>query len=83
MTTDVSELYINIAVDDSGPGLRSDDHKSDSRKPFGLGLGLTICREIAAQHGGELFSESSSMLGGARFTLRLRLRILNRTETPS
>ena len=83
VTTDVSEQDINIAVDDSGPGLRSDDHKSDSRKPFGLGLGLTICREIAALHSGELISESSATLGGARFTLRLPVRILKRTELPS
>jgi signal transduction histidine kinase len=82
VTTGISEQSINIAVDDSGPGLQA-DHESDSKKPFGLGLGLTICREIAAQHGGELSSGPSAMLGGARFTLRLPVRILNRTETPS
>jgi signal transduction histidine kinase len=79
VTTDVSEQSINISVDDSGPGLQPDDHKVNSRKTFGLGLGLTICREIAALHNGELTSASSTMLGGARFTLRLPVRILNRT----
>jgi len=71
---------LNISVDDSGPGLASGAAKTDSQKPFGLGLGLAICREIATQHGGELTSEASPSLGGARFTLRLPVRILNRDK---
>ena len=79
VTTEVSEQCINISVDDSGPGLQPVDHKLISKKTFGLGLGLTICREIAALHNGKLTSASSAMLGGARFTLHLPVRILNRT----
>ncbi len=72
---------VEISVDDSGPGFKSEG--SESQKPFGLGLGLTICREIVAQHGGEMLSEASTTLGGARFTLRLPVRILPSTQQMS
>lgn len=62
---------IDIHVDDSGPGFNEDAERR--AKPFGLGVGLTICREIVEQHGGELIQSSSPELGGARFTIRLRL----------
>lgn len=73
---------IDIAVSDSGPGF-AQDVSSESQKPFGLGLGLTICREIAAKHGGQLLTGRSTTLGGAQFTLRLPVRILNRVEGTS
>ena len=63
-----------IAVEDSGPGV-SDELRarleSDPRstKPFGLGLGLVVCRDVAAAHGGELRIERSTALGGARFVI--------------
>jgi len=74
-----------IAVEDGGPGvsdelrekLRTD---SVSTKPFGLGLGLVVCRDVAAAHGGELRIESSAELGGARFVLAIPLQALH--ETP-
>lgn len=66
---------VDIVVSDSGPGL-AEEPSSESQKPFGLGLGLTICREIAAKHGGQLLTGSSTTLGGAQFTLRLPVRIL-------
>jgi len=84
ITTSVESLgdTIDIAVSDSGPGF-AEDVSSESRKPFGLGLGLTICREIAAKHGGQLLTGRSTTLGGAKFTLRLPVRILNRIEGTS
>jgi signal transduction histidine kinase len=68
-----------IAVEDSGPGV-SDELRarleSDPRstKPFGLGLGLVVCRDVAAAHGGELRIERSTALGGARFVIALPLQ---------
>jgi signal transduction histidine kinase len=68
-----------IAVEDSGPGV-SDELRSRlqtdsvSTKPFGLGLGLVVCRDVAAAHGGELGIERSLALGGARFVIALPSR---------
>jgi signal transduction histidine kinase len=76
-----------LAVEDSGPGvsdelrarLRTD---SVSTKPFGLGLGLVVCRDVAAAHGGELGIERSVALGGARFVVALPLQAATPTGNP-
>ena len=67
-----------IAVEDTGPGLdpaavARTGPVGASGKPFGLGLGLRLCREIVAEHGGRLLVESSAELGGARLVLELPL----------
>jgi len=62
---------LEISVADSGPGMSSNTLDAVSKKPFGLGLGLKICREIIELHGGELLESGSEELGGAKFTLRL------------
>ena len=75
-----------LAVEDSGPGvsdelrarLRTD---SLSTKPFGLGLGLVVCRDVAAAHGGELRIERSVALGGARFVVALPLQAVAAAPT--
>jgi len=69
-----------ILVEDSGPGVSEDvrarlGDSSISTKPFGLGLGMTVCREVAAAHGGELKIERSSELGGACFVLAFPLSL--------
>ena len=69
-----------IFVEDSGPGLSEDvrarlGDSSVSTKPFGLGLGMTVCREVAAAHGGELRIERSAELGGACFVLAFPLSL--------
>jgi len=66
-----------IIVEDSGPGLEETTGSEGAPKPFGLGLGLTICREIVQQHGGTLETGSSGILGGARFTLHLPIPIID------
>ncbi len=76
----VDQDVASISIEDSGPGLpdRAADEESD--KPFSLGLGLSICREIVDLHGGELTSDSSPTLGGARFTIRLPVPIIDSNE---
>ena len=69
-----------ILVEDSGPGVSEDvrarlGDSSISTKPFGLGLGMTVCREVAAAHGGELRIERSRDLGGACFVLAFPLSL--------
>jgi two-component system, OmpR family, osmolarity sensor histidine kinase EnvZ len=70
-----------VVVDDDGPGIRP-DHREDVFKPFtrgeasrnrqtgGVGLGLTIARDIIRGHGGDIFLEDSP-LGGLRARVRL------------
>ncbi len=76
-----------LAVEDSGPGV-SDELRarlqtdSLSTKPFGLGLGLVVCRDVAAAHGGELVIERSAALGGARFVVALPLQAAAPTGNP-
>lgn len=71
---------LEIRVEDSGPGYQADEDGYERRKPFGLGLGLTICSEIVEQHGGQLFSDARGDLGGARFTIRLPMPMTKNTE---
>ena len=70
-------------VTDNGPGI-ADDRIADMLEPFtrgeasrnratgGAGLGLTIARAIAQQHGGELLLANRPE-GGLRAELRLPL----------
>ena len=77
---DAAASRVLIFVEDSGPGVSEDvrarlGDSSISTKPFGLGLGMTVCREVAAAHGGELRIERSSELGGACFVLAFPLSL--------
>jgi two-component system osmolarity sensor histidine kinase EnvZ len=71
---------IEISVDDDGPGipgeLREDVfrpffriEKSRNKKTGGIGLGLSIARDIIHGHGGEIFLEDSNR-GGLRVVVR-------------
>ena len=76
----VSNGFVDITVDDDGPGI-PDDKKQDVFKAFyrldasrnpktgGVGLGLTITRDIVLAHGGEILLEDSPQKG-----LRVRLK---------
>jgi two-component system osmolarity sensor histidine kinase EnvZ len=74
---------IEILVDDDGPGIPPDQREAVFRPFFrldpsrnietgGVGLGLTIARDVVHGHGGELALEDSP-LGGLRARLRLPL----------
>ncbi|MBM86204.1 MAG: two-component sensor histidine kinase [Rhodospirillaceae bacterium] len=72
-----------VLVDDNGPGIGA-QYREEVFKPFhrldpsrnpktgGIGLGLTIARDITRNHGGDLVLEDSP-LGGLRARLRLPL----------
>ena len=66
---------VQVLVDDDGPGIAEDRRESVFR-PFesgasgGTGLGLTIARDIARAHGGDIVLENSP-LGGLRARMRL------------
>jgi len=73
---DKTSANVTIAVEDSGPGVPEASRASllegpVSTKPFGLGLGLVVCRDVAAAHGGALAIERSAELGGGRFVITL------------
>ncbi|MEM1036838.1 MAG: ATP-binding protein [Pseudomonadota bacterium] len=70
-----------ILIDDNGPGI-PEEKREDAFKPFhrldeartqniaGSGLGLTLARDFARAHGGDIRLEDSPM-GGLRVRLRL------------
>ena len=73
--------YLRITVDDDGPGIPA-AAREDVFRPFvrldesrnqddsGAGLGLTISRELARAHGGDV-TLAESPLGGVRASVRL------------
>lgn len=76
----VQDKYVEISVEDNGPGI-APEKREDVFKAFfrldesrnsqtgGVGLGLTITRDIVLAHGGKIFMEDSS-LGGLKVVLR-------------
>ena len=72
-----------ITIEDDGPGIPIENYE-DAFRPFsrldpsrnqnvsGVGLGLTIARDTARAHGGDV-TLGKSELGGLRATLRLPL----------
>ncbi len=72
---------VEITVDDNGPGIPADKYE-DVFRPFlrldesrnvdtgGVGLGLTIARDIARSHGGDVTLDRAP-LGGLRVIVRL------------
>ncbi len=73
--------WLEIAVEDDGPGIPA-DKREEVFRPFlrldpsrnqdqgNSGLGLSIARDIAIAHGGDIFLSESAM-GGLRATVRI------------
>ena len=64
---------VRLSVHDSGPGVPEEDAKriflpGVTRKPGGIGMGLTVASELVAEYGGEMFLSQPGKLGGASFT---------------
>ena len=70
-----------IIIDDDGPGIEPENYEAvfkafsrldqaRSQNTAGVGLGLTVVRDIARAHGGEIILEKSP-LGGLRAILRI------------
>ena len=78
-----SDRHIEITVDDDGPGIDQERH-AEVFKPFmrldeartihegGIGLGLTVVRDVARSHGGDV-TLNRSPRGGLRATIQLPL----------
>lgn len=73
---------VSLSVRDEGIGLPTGAEEAifepftraanaEERRVPGFGLGLSICRQIAARHGGRLWAESGGIDRGTRFTLWL------------
>lgn len=68
-------------IEDNGPGLDVEERESVFERFYTgangvTGLGLAICRQIAARLNGEL-TYSRSELGGARFSFRKKVSKFN------
>lgn len=67
-----------VRVDDSGPGIEEGDEErifwpGVTRKPDGIGMGLTVASEIISQYRGRLALVKPGYQGGASFTFDLPL----------
>jgi two-component system osmolarity sensor histidine kinase EnvZ len=81
VTAKSSGAFIDVIVDDDGPGVPPESY-ADVFRPFfrldearnshkgGTGLGLSIVRDVARSHGGDV-TLSKSPMGGLRASLRI------------
>lgn len=88
------EQSAQITVADSGQGIQPEflpfvfnrfrqQDSSITRQFGGLGLGLSICRQLVEAHGGTITVDSAGEGKGATFTVRLPLIAETSASTPS
>ena len=75
---------IRVWVHDTGPGLDAEDVEKVfwpgvTRKPGGIGMGLTVASELVAAYGGRMSTKHPGTKGGASFAFDLPLRKQART----
>ena len=75
VSTDLSGVWAEISVRDTGPGIAVEDLENVfnpffTTKPSGMGMGLAIVRTIIEAHHGQISAENQ-LSGGALFTVRL------------
>ena len=73
---------IKFVIEDNGKGISAENlgkvfdrfyriDNTDTKKEYGLGLGLSICRKIIELHGGKIWVESEGPGRGSRFIFTL------------
>jgi signal transduction histidine kinase len=84
------EPWVNMRVDDSGPGVPDalgerifDAFFTSKDVGKGTGMGLTVSRQLAREFGGDLIYAGPSSLGGASFVLKLPTLATARERTLS
>ena len=89
--TEVMESHVEISVADTGEGISPDflphlferfsqADGSAKRKHRGLGLGLSIVKNLVEMHGGTVRANSRGEGQGATFTIQLPLRVAKSSE---
>ena len=70
---------VRVSVHDTGPGISQEDIEKVfwpgmTRKPGGIGMGLTVASELVAAYGGRMSTKHPGTKGGASFAFDLPLR---------
>jgi PAS domain S-box-containing protein len=84
--------YVQITVRDTGQGIKPEflpyvfdryqqAETSGGRRSAGLGLGLSLTRQLVEMHGGSVEAESEGEGKGATFTVKLPVRAVYTAET--
>ena len=94
LTVEFKGSNVRFIVEDNGSGIPA-DRRAEAMRPFtrldparnldkgsGVGLGLTIARDVAVGHGGSLELSSSKSLGGLKAVLTLPAKDPRQDETP-
>ncbi len=98
LTVDREGDFVTIKITDNGIGLTKQDLETifdlfvqhgrvEDRGQEGLGIGLSLVKNLTELHGGKIFVESPGLGLGSTFTLKLKLidtpKIDRLTETPA
>jgi PAS domain S-box-containing protein len=86
--------WVTMIVKDTGRGIKAADlpfifdrfrqaDKSTTRRTGGLGLGLSLVKNLVELHGGKIQAESAGEGRGASFTIELPLRAVSGAEPVS
>ena len=76
ISTRLEEGLVTVKVEDSGSGIGENDIERiftpffSTKKGAGMGIGLSICRTIIEENGGNLTASNSSEKKGAVFTVK-------------